>query len=1015
DNPQQTLKGKYIVDSGCSRHKTGNKDYLVDYQYFNGDLLLLEPITVENTANHTAGLKEANNSAGTQDNLDAKNSNLEVDHAQEYYVLPLWSSYTSTVKSSNAKNGDEKLNEDTDSKTNEESKDLQDQAYLEELKRLKRQEKEANDAVKTLRKMFAQSTEDLLLQLRAARASSTNFVNTASTPVNAASTPTNHDDSQIPALEDIYDHSRDRIFTSASYDDEGAVADFINLETTMNKKAIGTKWVYRNKKDERGIVVKNKARLVAHRHRQEDEIYYDEVFAYVARIEAIRIFLAFVSYMGFIVYQMDVKSAFLYGKIDEEVYVSQPPGCIDPKFPNNVYKVVKALYGLHQAPRACVKTASTPIETKKSLVKDEEAGDVDIHLYRSMIGSLMYLTASRPDIMYVICACSRFHVTPKTSHLQAVKRIIRLGKKMQFGLVLGTLNEGEGSGAPTKTQPTHSPTHSSTRDQPSVIKSSSSHETTQDSKDSLEGTNRSEGDQVQTPHDSPLLVGHTFEKAKGALNLEELFFICTNLSNRVFALETVKDAQAVKIIALKARIKKLEKKSKPRISHHRAWLKSVQRLSMKKSTFDADLDADQCIDYMDTEEPVNEGRITKETEELVSTARPGHSTVRPDVGTTDLIVPLTRTRQREEEVTKAELAKKITRSDLVVAQIAEDAEVARLVYEKELAELEREKEKRQREEEVTKAAIAKMYDEVQAGIEADALFAAKLQQEKRKEYTIKERAKFLAETIVAQRKFRAAQRSAEIRSRLPTKSQLRNFMMIYLKNMGGYKYSQLKVKIFAKIQGLYERQKRVIDDFKPMDSDDAVDKEKVLEEPNNIKIEVKQEGDEENIRKRPGKRLKMKATKKSKRQKTDSDLKIEEHLKTFLTMFEETADDDLWKNQEEWILKIWNFYDKCGVHTLTLEDGTEIYMLAERRYPLTKETLERMLALRLIAECESEAVFDLLRFIQNAPCYCNEALAILEQTATDDKDWKLIKEKFKELQCVWIHPPGVQEAQNEET
>ncbi|GKE20016.1 putative ribonuclease H-like domain-containing protein, partial [Tanacetum coccineum] len=111
---------------------------------------------------------------------------------------------------------------------------------------------------------------------------------------------------------------------------------WILVDLPYGKKAIGTKWVYRNKKDERGVVVRNKA-----------------------RIEAIRIFLAFASYMGFIVYQMDVKSAFLYGKIDEEVYVSQPPGFIDPKYPQKVYKVVKALYGLHQAPRAWYATLST--------------------------------------------------------------------------------------------------------------------------------------------------------------------------------------------------------------------------------------------------------------------------------------------------------------------------------------------------------------------------------------------------------------------------------------------------------------------------------------------------------------------------------------------------------------------------------------------------------------------------------------------------------------------------------
>nr|GFB17584.1 hypothetical protein [Tanacetum cinerariifolium] len=119
--------------------------------------------------------------------------------------------------------------------------------------------------------------------------------------------------------------------------------------------------------------------------------------------------------------------------------------------------------------------------------------------------------------------------------------------------------------------------------------------------------------------------------------------------------------------------------------------------------------------------------------------------------------------------------------------------------------------------------------------------------------------------VTAQRRFKVAQKSAESRSRPPTKSQLRNLMMTYLKNMGGYKHSQLKEKIFAEIQGLFERQKRVIDDFKPMDSDDTVDKEKVLEEHDNTKVEVKQEGDEESIRKRPGRRLKMKAIKKSKR------------------------------------------------------------------------------------------------------------------------------------------------------
>nr|GEV03258.1 putative ribonuclease H-like domain-containing protein [Tanacetum cinerariifolium] len=146
----------------------------------------------------------------------------------------------------------------------------------------------------------------------------------------------------------------------STHENVGAEADFNNLENSITKRnprgAIGTKWVYRNKKDERGIVVRNKARLIAQGHTQEEGIDYEEVFAPVARIEAIRLFLAYASFMGFMVYQMDVKSAFLYGTIEEEVYVCQPPGFEDPDHPNKVYKVVKALYGLHQAPRAWYET-----------------------------------------------------------------------------------------------------------------------------------------------------------------------------------------------------------------------------------------------------------------------------------------------------------------------------------------------------------------------------------------------------------------------------------------------------------------------------------------------------------------------------------------------------------------------------------------------------------------------------------------------------------------------------------
>ncbi|GKF01484.1 hypothetical protein Tco_0028407, partial [Tanacetum coccineum] len=155
---------------------------------------------------------------------------------------------------------------------------------------------------------------------------------------------------------------------------------------------------------------------------------------------------------------MDVKSTFIYGKIEKEVYVCQPPGFEDPDFPNRFEKMMhkkfqmssmgeltfflglqsksKRREGFYQSrPSGTeilkkfgftdVKTASTPMETQKILLKDEDGEEVDVHLYGSMIGSLMYLTSSRPNIMFAVCACARYQVNPKGSHLHAVKRIFR--------------------------------------------------------------------------------------------------------------------------------------------------------------------------------------------------------------------------------------------------------------------------------------------------------------------------------------------------------------------------------------------------------------------------------------------------------------------------------------------------------------------------------------------------------------------------------------------------------------
>ncbi|GJW62153.1 putative ribonuclease H-like domain-containing protein [Tanacetum coccineum] len=331
---------------------------------------------------------------------------------------------------------------------------------MDDLARLQRQEKEANEEAEALRKNLNEETENLFLRLRRllSLAVLTFLVLYRTTAMQAVMV-------QKRKGENIIDFNYCLFVGFLSQHEPKKFSEALKNECWVDdlQRRFGC---HRNKKDERGVVVRNKARLVAQGHRQEEGIDYDEVFALM-------------------------------------VYVSQPPGFLDPKYPEKVYKVVKALYGLHQAPRAClcgryhlwstkkswcdefealmksrfqmssmgeltfflglqvkqkpdgifisqdkyvaeilkkfdfasVKTASTPIETQKPLVKDEEASDVDVHLYRSMIGSLMYVTASRPDIMFAVCACSRFQVTPKTSHLSAVKRIFRYLKgKPSLGL-----------------------------------------------------------------------------------------------------------------------------------------------------------------------------------------------------------------------------------------------------------------------------------------------------------------------------------------------------------------------------------------------------------------------------------------------------------------------------------------------------------------------------------------------------------------------------------------------------
>nr|GEX42321.1 copia protein [Tanacetum cinerariifolium] len=493
-NPQYALQHQRIFDSRCSRHMTRNKSYLTGYQKIDGGFVAFG----------------GNAKGGTKANIDIGQAGKKTVLGPQYVLLPLLTFDFQDLKSSENEVADDAGKKSTEVPRKE--NEIKDPAKEERAQRNKfesmfEQEKDANG-----NRMF--------------------------TPVSTAGSTYDNADLQDTGI------------FSGSYDDEveGAVANFNNLELTtvvspilttrihkdypkeqiigdpfstpqtrrMTKTSQEHAMVYRNKKYDKGIVVRNKARLVAHSYTQEEGIDYDEVFAHVARIEAIRRCMC----------------ANLLGL---KIYI-----------PNKVYKVEKALYGLHQASKAwyetlstyllenrfrkgiidktlfikkdkgdlllvqvyvddiifgstkkslcteieglmhkkfqmssmgeltfflglqvmqkddgifisqdkyvadilkkfdfsSVKTASTPIETNKALLKDEEAKDVDVYLYRSMIGSLMYLTSSRPDIIFVVCVCARFQVTPKVSHLYAMKRIFRYLKcQPKLGLCLQCIEQ----------------------------------------------------------------------------------------------------------------------------------------------------------------------------------------------------------------------------------------------------------------------------------------------------------------------------------------------------------------------------------------------------------------------------------------------------------------------------------------------------------------------------------------------------------------------------------------------
>ncbi|GKD31172.1 putative ribonuclease H-like domain-containing protein, partial [Tanacetum coccineum] len=343
--------------------------WMFDLDYLT-DSMNYKPVSVDNQANPNAGTQEATNSAGTKEVVPTGTSKEEAKPDHEFVVIPLWSSLSTIVKSI-AKDGGEQHIDDTGEKPSKKPVDPIEQEFLEELEKLKQQEKDANDTVAVFRKELERNAEDTGAQFSTGRQPYLSTPTFGSPSTLDLTQLNDQDATETYELDDIPRNPSKGVFTSASYDDEGAVADFTNLETTVNvspihiltvhsihlknqilgdlKSTVQTRskvkssgahalmsyinkhkrtnhkdhqhcllacflsqtkpkkvhkaladesWVDAmqeelNKKDERGVVIRNKARLVAQGYRQEEGIDSDEVFAPVARIEAIRIFLAF--------------------------------------------------------------------------------------------------------------------------------------------------------------------------------------------------------------------------------------------------------------------------------------------------------------------------------------------------------------------------------------------------------------------------------------------------------------------------------------------------------------------------------------------------------------------------------------------------------------------------------------------------------------------------------------------------------------------------------------------------
>ncbi|GJY93262.1 putative ribonuclease H-like domain-containing protein [Tanacetum coccineum] len=821
------------------------------------------------------------------------------------------------------------------------------------------------------------------------------------------------------------------------------------VDLPNGKRAIGTKWVFRNKKDERGIVIRNKARLVAQGYTQEEGIDYDEVFAPVARIEAIRLFLAYASFKDFVVYQMDVKSAFLYGKIKEEVYVCQPPGFEDPDFPDRVYKVEKALYGLHQAPRAwyetlstylldnrfqrgkinktlfikrhkgdillvqvyvddiifgstkkelCnafeklmrekfqmssmgeltfflglqvfieVKTASTPMKTQNPLLKDEDDEEVNVYMYKSMIGSLMYLSSSRPDIMYLKGQLKLGLCYPKDSPFDLVaytnsdyagasldrKSATRVNAHRHKTYYCWVTTAGSKSMLLRVPQPS-SPAdivsdeaiHKELGD--SLVRAAttaSSLEAEQDSGNITKTRSKA------TPNESSSL-GTT--SGGGPRCQETIGDIISQ--TRVLDLEKTKTIQQNKIASLKRRVKKLEQRKRSRTHglHKVGMFRRVvssgdeedlgEDASKQGRRINA-IDADEDITLVNVQDDANNEMFVMDAlnDEEVFVAEQEVSNEKDDDGEITLAQALIEMKStKPKDKGKGIMIEEPIKPKKKDVQIMLDEEAAKKLQ----AEFD-EEERLTREKDGANIALTEEWDDIQAKIEADHELAQRLQAEEQEALSDAEKATLFQQLIEKRRKHFAAKRVEEQRNKPPTQAQQRKIISDLVEKEVAIDVVPLATKSLS-IVGWKIHKEGKKSYYQIMRADGKSQMYRIFSHM----LKSFSREDLEDLYKL------VKAKYESTRPVEDLDLLLWGDLKT---MFEPHVKDTVWRNQQDYKVLEWKLYDSCGVHSLRMQH-VYIYMLVEKRYPLTPSTITDMLNKKLQVDYFSEMAYQLLKLL----------------------------------------------------